>query len=312
MILRLQNLAKKYGDRTALADVTADVAPGAVGLLGPNGAGKSTLIKLLLGLVRVSGGRAEVLGRDVARDSRDIRRVVGYMPEDDCIIPGLRGIEAVAYAGELAGIPPRAALRRAHEMLDYCFIGEERYREVQTFSTGMRQKVRLAQALVHAPELLFLDEPTSGLDPEGRERMLHLVRDLARERGISVVVSTHILKDVEACCDSILVLAAGRVLVYDSLESLQKTVDSDLRVRFHGDGQRFAKALGDAGLPCEHGSLPGELRLPHAAEGIVRSREIFAAARQADASVREIRPGKNSLEQIFLDAVHAEAAVAGS
>jgi len=209
MVIELEHVTKRYGDLLALDDLSVAIAAGALGLLGPNGAGKSTLIKLLLGLVGFREGTARVLGLDARRASRKIREQVGYMPEDDCILPGLRGVESVAYAGELAGIPPSTALRRAHEMLDYCAVGEERYREVQTYSTGLRQRVRLAQALIHAPKLLFLDEPTSGLDPEGREEMLELVRDLARERGISVVFSTHILRDVEVSCDAVLILGGG-------------------------------------------------------------------------------------------------------
>ncbi len=180
MILQLENVTKRYGRFEALAGLTVDVRPGTIGLLGPNGAGKSTLIKAMLGLVKLSGGRARVLGLDVGRQAREIRERVGYMPEDDCTIPGLKGVEAVALAGELAGLPALTALRRSHEILDYVLLGEERYREVENYSTGMRQKVKLAQALIHAPQMLFLDEPTSGLDPAGRERMLRLIRSLSQ------------------------------------------------------------------------------------------------------------------------------------
>ncbi len=165
MILQLEDVTKNYGRFEALRGLTVDVQPGTIGLLGPNGAGKSTLIKALLGLVKLSGGRARVLGLDVRTPAREIRERVGYMPEDDCTIPGLKGVEAVALAGELAGLPSLTALRRAHEILDYVLLGEERYREVENYSVGMRQKVKLAQALIHAPQILFLDEPTSGLDP---------------------------------------------------------------------------------------------------------------------------------------------------
>ena len=200
MILQLEDVTKFYGSFQALTGLSVGVRPGAIGLLGPNGAGKSTLIKALLGLVSLSRGSARVLGLDVRTQSGQIRELVGYMPEDDCSVAGLKGVESVALAGELAGLPSLTSLRRAHEILDYTLLGEERYREVQTYSSGMRQKVKLAQALIHAPKLLFLDEPTNGLDPAGREKMLRLIRNLAQKQDVSVIVSTHILSDVEACC----------------------------------------------------------------------------------------------------------------
>ncbi len=320
MILRLENVTKRYGKHKALDGLSVEVRPGAVGLLGPNGAGKSTLIKALLGLVGLTEGQAWVLGNDVRRESRRIREQVGYMPEDDCIVPGLSGVEAVAFSGELAGLPRRTALRRAHEMLDYCFIADERYREVQTYSTGMRQKVRLAQAIIHAPKLVFLDEPTSGLDPEGRERMLKLIRDLSRDRGISVIVSTHILKDVEVSCDSILMLAGGKLLVYDELESLQQSVDRDLRVRYRGDASELMRGLESRGLRVEEAGRE-ELRLirgngdagaasapPNASQESEDdlASVVFRLAHESGVVVREIAPSRTSLEDVFLEAVRPE------
>lgn len=309
MILRIEHVTKRYGAVKALDDLTFSVEAGAVGLLGPNGAGKSTLIKMLLGLVAMTEGRAHVFDLDVRTSARRIRELVGYMPEDDCIVPGLRGIEAVAYAGELAGIPPRTALRRAHEMLDYCFIGEERYREVQTYSTGMRQKIRLAQAIIHAPKLLFLDEPTSGLDPEGRERMLRLIRDLSTQRKMSVVVSTHILKDVELCCDSIVVLGHGRLLVQDDLAVLQRTVDPYVVARYRGDGEAFARELGVSKLETE-APADGMLRVsapsdPDPSRQAEVPSLVFGAAKRAGVELLEVRRSRNSLEQVFLEAIRA-------
>ncbi len=299
MILELDNVTKFYGSYQALADLTVKVGPGAIGLLGPNGAGKSTLIKALLGLVDLSRGQAKVLGLDARRQSRRIRELVGYMPEDDCSIAGLKGIQSVALAGELAGLPRRTALRRAHEMLDFVLLDEARYREVQTYSVGMRQKVKLAQALIHAPKLLFLDEPTNGLDPAGRQRMLQLIRNLTQEKDVSVVVSTHILGDVEACCDAALILSRGTLLVYDSLPNLQQSVDSSCRVRVEGDIAPLAAELTARGHQVDEANRD-EARVSGAGDlGVA----IFEAVEKCDAVVREITPSRNSLEKIYLQAM---------
>jgi ABC-2 type transport system ATP-binding protein len=300
MILQLDEVTKYYGSFQALAGLTVSVRPGAIGLLGPNGAGKSTLIKALLGLVRLSRGDARVLGLDVRTHSRRIREQVGYMPEDDCSIAGLKGVESVALAGQLAGLGPLTSLRRAHEILDYVLLGEERYREVDTYSTGMRQKVKLAQALIHAPKLLFLDEPTNGLDPVGREKMLGIIRSLAR-KGVSVVISTHILTDVEACCDAALIVGRGRLLVYDTIAELSRSVDSSCRVRFAGERETLRAALAARGCAVEE-SGPEELRVR--GEGDL-GQAIFAASRDCGVVVREISPSRNSLEDTFLEAVRA-------
>jgi ABC-2 type transport system ATP-binding protein len=304
MIISLKGVTKFYGGLKALDDVTVDVRPGAIGLLGPNGAGKSTLIKALLGLVQISSGQAQVLGHDARGQARLIRQRVGYMPEDDCYLAGLGGVQSIAYTGELAGLPPRTSLRRAHEMCDYVGIAEERYREVQTYSTGMKQKVKLAQALIHAPRIVFLDEPTTGLDPQGRERMLRLMKTLPEKKGVSVIVSTHILQDVEACCDSVLILGQGRLLVYDDLKNLRSAVEPSLTVRVTGDAAAFAKSLGALGFPAE--PLDDErVRAPGDAGAI--SAVLFQAAQQSKAVVRQIEPGRTSLEDIFLKAVGGPA-----
>jgi ABC-2 type transport system ATP-binding protein len=299
-MIKLNAVSKFYGGFKALDSLTVDVRPGAIGLLGPNGAGKSTLIKSLLGLVRISSGEARVLDLDARRQAREIRQRVGYMPEDDCYLAGLGGVQSVAYAGELAGLPSRVALRRAHEMCDYVGIAEERYREVQTYSAGMKQKVKLAQALIHAPKIVFLDEPTTGLDPTGRERMLRLMKTLPEKRGVSVIVSTHILHDVEVCCDSVLILGHGRLLVYDELKNLRRAVEPSLTIRVTGDAAPFAKALTGLGFPTEAIDEDWTRTLGDA-EAI--SAVIFEAARQASVTVRQIEPGRTSLEDIYLKAV---------
>jgi len=301
MILQLQDVTKFYGGFQALDELSVQVRPGAIGLLGPNGAGKSTLIKALLGLVKLSRGSAKVLGLDVRTESRKIRELVGYMPEDDCSVAGLKGVESVALAGELAGLPARTALRRAHEILDYALLGEERYREVQTYSAGMRQKVKLAQALIHAPKILFLDEPTNGLDPAGREKMLRIIRNLAHKQNVSVIVSTHILSDVEACCDAALILGRGKLLVYDTIDALKRNVDSSYHVRVAGAIGPLCAALEASGCQVESVSHD-EARV--SGDGDV-GHEVLVASQACGAVIREITPSRNSLEDIFLEAVRA-------
>jgi len=299
-ILEIEELTKRYESSVALDGVSFALGPGVFGLLGPNGAGKSTLIKALIGLVRIGSGRVRVLGLDSRRDFRRVREAVGYMPEDDCIFPGLKGVESVAYAGELSGLPRLDALRRAHEVLDYVGLGEERYREVQTYSTGMRQKQKLAQAIVHDPRLVLLDEPTSGLDPLGRKRMLRLVRGLFDRTGVSVVLSTHILRDVEEICDSVVILGHGKLLVHDTMENLRRPADESITVGLERPDPSFGEALGSRGARWEE---------VHADELRVYGEPNAAAALALDVSratgilVRRIESGRNTLEEIFLEAV---------
>src|SRR5580700_8349151 len=221
-IVALENVTVAYGANTALREVTASFAAGAVGLLGPNGAGKSTMIKALLGFLRPASGRMRVLGLDVAASPLEIRARVGYMPESDAPIPGMNAVSFVAYCGELAGLPRVDAMQRAHEVLFYVGLGEARYRNVETYSTGMKQRIKLAQALVHDPDLLFLDEPTNGMDPRGRDEMLELVRDLGRNKGVNLILSSHLLPDVEYTCDHVVVMDRGRIAVEGPIDDLKQ------------------------------------------------------------------------------------------
>ncbi|MBN1947706.1 MAG: ABC transporter ATP-binding protein [Bradymonadales bacterium] len=216
MLLELDHLTKYYGKLAALKAVSASVKPGCVGLLGPNGAGKSTLLRVLLGLLHFQAGQASVLGFDVRTQRMEVRRQVGYMPEQSTYFPGMDGLQMVAYGAELSGIPRHEAISRAHEVIDLVGLGEERYRRVDGYSTGMRQRVKLAQALVHGPRLLFLDEPTNGLDPIGREEMLDLIAQLSRI-GINILLSSHLLGEVERVCDSLVLMHEGEVVHYGTI-----------------------------------------------------------------------------------------------
>lgn len=303
MIIELAGLTKFYGGLKALDGLTVQVRPGAIGLLGPNGAGKSTLIKTLLGLVSATSGEGRVLGHDIRSASRMIRQRTGFMPEDDCFFSSINAVESVTYAGELAGMDRLETLRRSHEILDFVGLAEERYRPVQDYSTGMKQKVKLAQSLIHDPELLFLDEPTNGMDPEGRDRMLKLIRNLAYKRNISVVLSSHLLNDIEAVCDAVMILGRGRLLTYDALDNLRQQTDESFTVGLLHPSPAFEAALREAGATVEAIEALS-LRVGGAKE--IPSL-VLAAAQKTGAHVRQIVPGRNSLEDIFLKAVAGDA-----
>src|SRR6195952_3011543 len=242
-VVTLESVTVTYGKNRALRDVTSSFAAGAVGLLGPNGAGKSTLLKALLGFIVPERGRLRVLGLDVAESPLDIRARVGYMPESDAHIPGMNAVSFVAYCGELAGLPRVDAMQRAHEVLFYVGLGEARYRNVETYSTGMKQRIKLAQALVHDPDLLLLDEPTNGMDPKGRDEMLALIRDIAHNKGISLILSSHLLPDVEYTCDHVIVLDKGVVATQGPIATLKGQGGRVFEVRVKGERAPFVAAL---------------------------------------------------------------------
>ncbi len=299
-IIELDNLVKQYGPVRALDGVTCQIGGGITGLLGPNGAGKTTLIKVLLGLVRFSSGTGRVLGYDLLRQGREIRSRVGFMPEDDCYVSGLSGIEMVQFTARLSGLPALEGLRRAHEILDFCGIDQERYREVDTYSTGMRQKLKFAQAIVHDPPLLILDEPTSGLDPEQRMAMLHRIHLLAHDAGKAVLLSTHILPDVQTICDNVVIMARGRIRVTDRLETLSRPTAPAVQVQVVGDPAALVACVRQDGGHVEL-QADGNL-LISAGSGPVEAR-VWQWAQQSGACIRQLVPSRNSLEQIFLQAV---------
>src|SRR5688572_6626910 len=249
-VVDLQRVSVRYGHQLALRDVTASFPSGAVGLLGPNGAGKSTMIKALLGLLPPDTGEMKVLGLDVRRSPLQIRGRIGYMPENDAHIPRMNAVTFVAYCGELAGLPPADSMQRAHEVLYYVGLGEARYRNVETYSTGMKQRIKLAQALVHDPDLLSLDEPTNGMDPKGRDEMLELVRDIAHNKGLNLILSSHLLPDVEYTCDHVIVLDKGAVATQGPIAGLKGHGGRVFELRVKGDAERFVDALTAAGIVC--------------------------------------------------------------
>ena len=302
-IVTMDRVTVAYGASVALREVTADFAAGAVGRLGPNGAGKSTLIKALLGFVPPTAGRMRVLGLDVATSPLEIRSRVGYMPENDAHIPGMNAVTFVAYCGELAGLPRLDAMQRAHEVLFYVGLGEARYRNVETYSTGMKQRIKLAQALVHDPDLLFLDEPTNGMDPKGRDEMLELVRDLGHNKGVNLILSSHLLPDVEYTCDHIVVMDKGRVAVHGPIASLKQPRGRvfELRVKPRGgDVEAFIAMLRAAGLDC-HATDEDVMRV--FVPGEDGARRLFALAAADGAQVRHLRPSVPTLDDVFASAL---------
>ncbi|MHC4180216.1 MAG: ABC transporter ATP-binding protein [Planctomycetota bacterium] len=302
-LVKLDKITKDYGRLRALDAVSLSIGSGVTGLLGPNGAGKTTLIKVLLGLVRVSYGSGEVLGHELRRETRAIRARVGYMPEDDCYVGGLSGVEMLRFAARLSGLPSVEALRRAHEIMDFCGIEQERYRNVETYSAGMRQKLKFAQAIVHDPPFLILDEPTAGLDPEEREAMLDRIRVLSGRAGKAVLISTHILPDVQTVCDTVIILARGRVRIVERLEVLTRPASPAFHVRVFGEPDLLADRIRREGFEV-HENSQGTLTLVDADEKAAR--RVWNWAREAGVGIRTFTAARNSLEQIFLEAVRED------
>jgi ABC-2 type transport system ATP-binding protein len=306
-VVQLDGVTVIYGKNQALKNVSAKFAKGAVGLLGPNGAGKSTMLKALLGFIAPDRGRMHVLGLDVAAFPLEIRMRVGYMPESDAHIPGMNAVSFVAYCGQLSGLPQADAIQRAHEVLFYVGLGEARYRNVDTYSTGMKQRIKLAQALVHDPDLLLLDEPTNGMDPKGRDEMLALVCDLVRDKGVNLILSSHLLPDVEHTCDDVIVMDKGRIVTQGSIAALKQARGRvyELRVKASAESmtvQAFVQQLGAAGVECHADDEVMRVFVP--GEGGVR--QLFRLAAAAGVQVRHLRPSVPTLEDVFAKAVGEE------
>jgi len=300
-IISLQNVTKRYGGFLALDDVSVEIPPGIIGLLGPNGAGKSTLIKALLGLVKLTAGDGAILGYQVTpANFQEIRSQVGYMPEDDCFIEGIAGVEMVQFAAQLTGYPKLRSLQRAHEVLDFCGTGQERYRQVETYSTGMRQKLKFAQAIVHSPKLLVLDEPTSGLDPEERTAMLNRIKLLGSESSMSVMICTHILKDVQDICEYAAVMVAGRVPLLQTVEKLRKPVTPSFQVRVLGDPNPFMEEVIQRGAMAVLGNQNVITISNIDARG---DRLIWECAKSVQINIQSVVPAKVSMEQVFMQVV---------
>jgi ABC-2 type transport system ATP-binding protein len=306
-VVELEGLEVSLGGRPILKGLNARLAGRCIGLLGPNGAGKTTLLHTLLGFYKPSGGTARIFGRDIRTEQREIRSLMGYMPENDAFIAGMNGVRFVRLMAELSGLPPEMAIERAHEMLFYVGLGEARYRPVDSYSLGMKQTAKLAQALVHGPRLLFLDEPTNGLDPIARERMLRLIRDIRDTGEVKVILSSHLLRDVEECCEEVLVLKQGQVAVYCDLEAERRGNRRflDLEIRNENgadDTGPFVAAIEALGVECALGSRQRiKLVLPPSVE----VRDLYRIAVEQRVQIRHLDYKRDSLEDIFLKAMEA-------
>src|SRR5437588_3277962 len=311
MFLDLQAINRWYGKHQALCDVTLRLEPGRIGLLGPNGAGKSTLLKILLGLLPPSSGEGSILGHRLGHEksllsanseaspanAADLRRTIGYMPEADALIPGLKGAEYVALAGELYGMPRRQAQRRAHEILTSLELEDARYRPLEQYSTGMKQRIKLAQALVHDPPVLLLDEPTSGLDPAGRDAMLRLLVRLGRDHDKSLILSTHLLGDVETTCNQVIILYAGKVRGQGGVRDLCARRHDRYRLHVQGDPTRFLEEMALEGVTVVANNGRGEVRVAVPPGWVTRA--FFALADNHGVVLRGLEPDDESLEEMF-------------
>jgi ABC-2 type transport system ATP-binding protein len=299
VLFELEEVTKNYGNVAALNGLTVNVPCGAVGLLGPNGSGKTTLIRTLLGLVRLDSGEGKVLGMDFRRQQFDIRQSVGFAPEDECLFPHVVGVDFVAYAGELVGMSPQDALQRAHEVLDYVGLGEARYRKVESYSTGMKQRLKLGSAIVHDPRLLILDEPTNGMDPAGRQEVLELARDLAHHKGMSLLISSHLLPDVESVCEYVIVLGNGKLLAQGEIQQLKKLHHLCFDVRLKNDMLPFAHCLAELGCATELRDDVLSVRLPEGQS----PQMLWQVAADEQQQIRYLRPQRSTLEEVFLTAL---------
>lgn len=300
-LISLKSLVKNYRDHRALDGVDLDVMPGITGLLGPNGAGKSSLIKAILGLVSITSGTGTILGHRLTADGKKIRNDIGYMPEDDCYIPGMSGVEVVHFAASLSGLPKVEGMRRSHEILDFCDMKQERYRAIETYSTGMRQKVKFAAAIVHDPKFLILDEPTSGLDPEEREALLQRISVLCVDAGKSALLSTHILPDVQSICDQVVILSNGQVRLDKPLAELNAIQIPKVEIIVDQAKEDFLKRLQACSFEVsalENGSIEvtGE-----SLETLTN--ELWQAGDATSTTILSLKPAMNSLESIFMETV---------
>ena len=309
MPVSVTGVVKRYGRRTVLRGVSLDVPPGITGLVGPNGAGKSTLVKAILGLVRIVEGQVRVFGLDPHARSREVRRLVGVVPEDEAAIPGLSGVEMVAYAARLSGLPGTEALRRAHEVLDWCDAGQERYRPVETLSVGVKQKICFAAAIVHDPRLVILDEPTNGLDPIERRAMLGRLTILARDHGKTILVSTHVLPDVQSICERVILLAAGRVRLSGTIRELTHPPVPEERLEVSGPVDALVDRLVARGIPARRSvgpeGVPESVILLRAGGDPRALRAVWDEAAGLGVGVRALEPARRPLEEVFLEALAA-------
>ncbi len=298
-VIELEGLGVRFGPRDILKGLTCSLSGRTIGLLGPNGAGKSTLINTLLGFYQPSGGTARIFGYDIRSQTKQIRSIVGYMPENDAFIANMTAVSFIRFMGELSGLPSEAALERAHESLFYVGLGESRYRKVGTYSLGMKQLAKLAQAIVHGPKLIILDEPTNGLDPPARQRMIRMIKEMREVHDLHIVLCSHLLRDVEEICEEVLILKDGRIVHYSNLEEERRANRRFVEMEPVGDSAAFAQAL--EGMGCECALSTNRLKAV-LSEGM-EIRDIYRLAAERDVQLRRLNYRRDTLEDIFLKAM---------
>ena len=299
-VIQLDGLSVRFGRLEALSDLSGRFSAGSLGLLGPNGAGKTTLLHPLLGFHPPSAGSARVFGHDVVHERGATRSLIGYMPERDSFIEGMSAVRFVRMLAELSGLPKKTALERAHEALYAVGLGEARYRGLESYSLGMKQRAKLAQALVHGPKLLFLDEPTNGLDPPARERMVRLIREIRDSGHVKIVLSSHLLRDVEECCDEVLILKDGRIAYHCNLEEERKANRKFLQLQIRGDVERYVATVSELG--CEV-AVDGKQRIRLVLPPTLEVRSLYEAAAGNEVQIRHLDYKRDSLQDIFLKAM---------
>jgi len=302
-VIHLDGLEVRLGGRIVLDGLTGDLRGKAIGLLGPNGAGKSTLINSFLGFHLPSRGSALVFGMDIRTEPARIRQAVGYMPENDSFIGSMTGVRFVRYMAELAGLPGREALERAHEALFYVGLGEVRYRKISTYSLGMKQLIKLAQALAHGPKLLILDEPTNGLDPMARQRMIQTLQQIRKEGSIHMLISSHLLRDIDQTCDEVLILKEGRIAALCNIEEERRSHRNFIELEAAGPTDEFCKRLRGLGCEC---AVFADGRIKLVMPGGIESRDLYLTAEQTGMQIRRIHRRRDSLEDIFMRAMETE------
>src|SRR5271167_2282929 len=299
-VIDLEGLEVRLGNRTVLNGLTGTLQGHAIGLLGPNGAGKSTLINTLLGFHLPSDGSAKVFGLDTRHERSKIRQGIGYMPENDSFIGNMSGVRFVRYMAELAGIPAGVALERAHEALFYVGLGEVRYRKISTYSLGMKQLIKLAQALAHGPRLLILDEPTNGLDPIARQRMIQLIKEIRKEGSVHLLISSHLLRDIDETCDEVLILKRGRIAELCNIEAERRSNRSFMELETVGATEKFSVSI--RGLGCECACFPGG-RIKLVIPDNIEVKDLYVIASEQGVQIRRMNRRRDSLEDIFLRAM---------
>ena len=304
-VIELNGLEVRLGGRAVLNGITGKLQGRAIGLLGPNGAGKSSLINTLLGFYQPSRGSARVFGLDAYRDRAKIREGIGYMPENDSFIGNMSGVRFVRYMAELAGLPAAAALERAHEALFYVGLGEVRYRKVNSYSLGMKQLIKLAQALAHGPKLLILDEPTNGLDPMARQRMIQLIQQIRKEGSVRLLISSHLLRDIDETCDEVLILKNGNIAALCNIEEERRSNRSFMELETVGATERFSVSI--RGLGCEVACFPGG-RIKLVIPDNIEVQDLYRIAADQGVQIRRMNRRRDSLEDIFLRAMDGRVA----